>query len=256
MIRVRATEAAPSSNIREIAVPGVGDVFPSGLALDTRNETVTGVSNLMEFSTNGTTWTTIAVNPMNITNLIPAATSSQDVMLSIRYREANGNPASIAVTLVIPRRPAAPAPSAVRFDGPTESILATAALEFRAGTAGSFTPVPSGDTRIPVIIGTTSQIYQMRFRATDTAFMSATLSVTVPVRATAPNAVFNSTQNAITGVTNAMEYSLNGDTWTTVTGTSIPRSVIGNAARTVQVRIRATTAAPASNIREVAVPNA
>jgi hypothetical protein len=52
-----------------------------------------------------------------------------------------------------------------------------------------------------------------------------------------------------------MEYSLNGgDTWTSVSGSSIPRSVLGNAAITVLVRVRATTAAPSSNAREVSVP--
>jgi hypothetical protein len=257
MIRIRATAAAPSSAIRSVAVPGAGDAFPRSLTLDTRSETVTGVSNLMEFSTNGSTWTTIAANPLSISHLIPAATASDNAVISIRYRAISGNPASFAINLVLPRRPAAPAAPAVRFDGPTESIFATALMEFRAGTAGSFTAVPPGDTRIPVSIGTSSQIYQVRVSATDTNFVSATFTVTVPVRAASPNAVFNVTQNTITGVTTAMEFSRNnGETWTSVSGTSIPRSVIGNAATTVLIRIRATATIPSSLIRSIDVPQA
>jgi hypothetical protein len=257
MVRIRATAAAPSSEIRSVAVPNTGDVFPKNLTLNTRDEAVTGVSNLMEFSTDGITWTTITTNSLSISSLIPAATASDAVMLSIRYRETGGNPASFAINILLPRRPVAPAASAVRFDGLTESIVANALMEFRVGTTGSFTAVPPGDTRIPVSISTSSQIYQVRVRATDTAFVSATHTVTVPVRAAAPNAVFNTAQNAITGVSSAMEYSLNnGETWTSVNGANIPRSVFGNAATIVAVRIRATATMPSSIIKSIDVPRA
>jgi hypothetical protein len=255
MVRVRATATAPSSAVRSIDVPGEGEVFPKGLALDTRSETVTGVSSLMEFSTNGTSWTTISSSTLNISNMIPAANASSDVTLRVRYRAAGGSPASFAVNILIPRRPAAP--TGVRFDGLTESINATALMEFRVGTTGDFSVVPAGDTSIPVSIGTASQVYQVRVRAADTTFVSATHAVTVPVRAAAPNAVFNSTQNTITGVSSLMEYSLNnGTTWTSVSTSSLTRSVFGNAATTVMVRVRATANAPSSNIRTVEVPGA
>jgi len=257
LIRIKATATAPSSYIRSVNVPGKDETFPTGVALDPRSETVTGVSNLMEYSTNGTSWTTVAANPLDISSMIPVATASDGVMLSIRFRAAGGKPASFAVSINIPRRPAAPTATAVKFDGLSETIAANSQMEFRAGTSGSFSAVPSGDTKVPVIVGTASQSYQVRYKATDTSFVSATLAVTVPARAAAPNAVFNSTQNAITGVSGTMEYSLNnGATWVSASGTTIPRSVFGSAETTVMVRVKATTAAPSSAIKNVEVPKA
>ena len=257
MIRTKATSSAPSSNIRNVAVPREDYVFPTGLALDTRSETVTGVSNLMEYSTNGTTWTAITQNTLNIANMIPAATASNDVILSIRYKAANGEPASFAVSMLLTRRPDAPTATAVKFDGLTESITATALMEFRASATGTFTSVSAGTTRIPVNAGTSSQNYQVRVKATDTKFASATRTVTVPARAAAPNAAYNSSTGRIIGVSTNMEYSIDGGTsWKPVITSFISRIELGNAAVTAMVRIKATSTAPSSSIRNVAVPQA
>lgn len=117
--------------------------------------------------------------------------------------------------------------------------------------------VTEGATSIAPVIGSVAQNYQVRFKATDTAFASATLSVSVPARGAAPNVSYYGPADAIRYVSTAMEYSLdNGDTWTSCTTTTIPRSIFGNTATTVKVRVKATATTPCSNVKDDEVPDA
>ena len=240
-----------------VATASAAPAPPAGVALDTRSETVVGVSNLMEYSTNGTKWTGITASPLSIANLIPAATARNDIALSVRLKAANGAPASLPVIITLPRRPATPDTAVVKFDGFTESITATDLMEYRIGASGAFTAVPGGETRIPANVGASSQSYQVRVRATDLMFASAARSVTVPARRAAPNSVYNGSTDMITGVSTAMEYSLNnGSFWTPISTSSILRNVFGTDAITVMIRLKATATAPYSNIKYVSVPAA
>jgi hypothetical protein len=98
--------------------------------------------------------------------------------------------------------------------------------------------------------------YMVRASATDDGFASATVTVAVPARAAAPNAVYNATSDAITGVTAAMQFTTPTETWQSVTGTSITREILTDGERTVSVRVAATPTARASQTRQVAIPRA
>jgi len=261
-VRTAATATAPASNVRLVNVPDAPDSAPTGLSYNVQEEIITGVTTDMEFSTNGTTWSVIRGNPLSVSNLIPSATASGNVTLSIRVRATSVAAASNPETFTLARRQTALRAADVRFDGLTNTITGVNNLmEFRTGTTGTFTPV-SGTT-IPVTPGASSQMFQIRVAAPPAippappaASASAALNVTVPARAAAPNAVYNGSTDTITGVTTAREFSVNGgSTWTRCTGTTIPRSDFGNSA-IVQVRTAATATAPASNIRPVNVPAA
>ncbi|MGE7930496.1 hypothetical protein, partial [Lysinibacillus xylanilyticus] len=95
-----------------------------------------------------------------------------------------------------------------------------------------------------------------RIKATNDKFASAPLTVSVAKRAAAPAAVYNASSDAITGVSTAMEYSLDDEkTWISVAASSIPRTVFGNDVTVVKVRVKATEKAAKSEIKEVAVPS-
>ena len=259
MVRTAATATRPASNIREVSVPAAPAASPAGLTLDLINEVINGISSGLEYSTNGTSWKPISGDPWNISSLIPSATSGNDVTLRIRTRGTSSAAASQAAPIALPRRQATPRAADVKFDalaGPNDAGAITGVtnlMEFRIGTSGTFDPV-TGAT-IPVAPGTSSQRYQIRVAATTTAPASVILNVTVPARASAPNAVYNSSTDMITGVSTAREYSLDGTNWNRCISTTIPRSAFGSAA-TVQVRTAATATRPASNIRSVSIPTA
>ncbi len=256
-VRIKATATVPVSNVKDVAVPNTATTYPTDLTLDLYGETISGVSNLMEYSTNGgSAWTAITANPLNISSIIPAATGT-DLTLKIRYKAANGEAASLATNIILPKRPATPTSTNVKLDGFNETISVTDLMEYRVGTTGAFTSVPDGVTSIPANVGASAQSCYVRLKATGTAFASAALTVSVPKRASAPSAVYNGSTDMITSVSTAMEYSLDsGTTWIACTGTTIARSVFGDDAKTVKVRTKATATVPMSNVKDVAVPNA
>ena len=257
MVRTKATASSPSSNIKTVDLPGPPAAAPAGITLDFINEIVSGVSDLMEYSTNGSTWKPISANPLNVTNLIPAYTAKNDVTLQIRFSPVSGGAPSVATNITLFRRPFTPATTDVWLDGFNEAIYAPGALEYRVGTTGAFTPVP-GSGWIPANVGAAAQNFQIRVSPTASSFASLIRTVSVPARKNAPNAAYNGSLDRITGVTPGMEFSLDGGaTWTPVsTSGSIPRGFFGNPAQTVMVRVRATISSPASNITSVSVPAA
>jgi len=228
---------------------------PQNLSINFQNETLSTSSTAqMQFSTNGTTWNNLDSN-LNISSAIPAAGNAART-LWVRYAGTNMVLASSPVTLTLPVRPSAPTSNVVRFDGFTESILVNNTMEFRRGTTGDWTQISQGQTNAPVTVGTANATYQVRVRGTVGQFPSLPLPVIVPARRVAPNAVYNAASDAITGVNNTMEFRRDGEaTWTSVTGTTIPRNALGHLAVTVHVRLPATATAPVSNVRVINVPD-
>ena len=256
-VRLAATAAAAASHVRVVAVPEGPANAPAGLVADFNREVVTGIVPGMQWSTNGTAWTNIAatLTELDITPRIPAATAAADVDLQIRFAATATVPASNPIVFTLPRRPTAPVAANVRFDGFTESILINDTMEVRQGTAGDWIPAQTGQANFPVNLGTANTTWQVRVRSTDAGFASTLLTVTVPRRLAAPAAVWHVANNRMQGVTAAMEFSLNsGQTWERSPGTTIPRAMIGLDAIAVYVRVAATTAAAASDISVVQVP--
>ncbi|MGG3892091.1 hypothetical protein, partial [Metabacillus fastidiosus] len=154
------------------------------------------------------------------------------------------------------RRLPTPLAANVKFDGINETIILNDTMEYRLGTTGDYTAVGTGVTSLSVDVGNVALSYQVRIKATNDKFASVPLTVSVAKRAGAPAAVYTASSDAITGVSTAMEYSLDdGKTWISVVATSIPRTAFGNDATVVKVRTKATATAAKSEIKDVAVPN-
>ncbi|MFJ6268340.1 hypothetical protein ACIQGW_25685, partial [Lysinibacillus xylanilyticus] len=239
-----------------VPIPLTEAVAPTGFAVDLASEKVTGTSNLMEYSTNGTSWTAITGNELNISTIIPAATAANDLALKIRMKKSADLLASQATDVIIARRLPTPLAANVKFEGINETIILDDTMEYRLGTTGDYTAVGTGVTSISVDVGTAALNYQVRIKATNDKFASAPLTVSVAKRAAAPAAVYNASSDAITGVSTAIEYSLDdGKTWISIAASSIPRTVFGNDVTVVKVRVKATEKAAKSEIKEVAVPS-
>jgi len=255
-IRIAATATAPLSLVRIVEVPGGPATAPVGFEIDFVHEVLTGVAPGMQWSTDGTAWTDITTNELNIAARIPAATATANTNLMIRVAATATAPPSHAAEITLTPRPATPATAAVRFDGFTETISVDDTMEFRIGVSGEWIRVDQGQTSISATIGAANATRQIRVRGTYDRFASAALNVTAPRRPAAPNAVYQAATDRITGVSNAMEFSLdNGVTWTRLTANNIPRDTFGYNAISVQVRIAATSTAPVSYIAFVQVPD-
>ena len=256
-IRTAATAASAISAVRVVQVPTGPSNLPTGFTIDFAREVVTGVAPGMQWSTNGTAWTNITTTELNIATMIPAANAANVTTLRIRFSPTSTSAPSYSYEMQLSRRQPTPTTAIVRFDGFTESILASDTMEFRRTTTGNWILATTGQANFPVTLGTANVTYQVRTRATINQFASATLNVTVPRRPAAPNANFNAASNAITGVSTAMEFSLNGgQTWTRATASNIPRAILGNSAVAVHVRVAATATNAASVVRIVQVPQA
>jgi len=246
-----------SQRIASMNTPASTAQAPQNLSINFANESLFGSGTaLMQYSLNGGAWRNFADSSLNISSSIPAA-GRADNSLRIRYRETTMFLASEPVEIIIPARsPNAPLAANVRFDGFTESITLNDTMEYRLGTTGTWIPVEAGQTSLPVYVSSAVRgTVEVRTRGTSTTFPSATLSITVPWRGSAPNAVYNATSDSITGVSSAAEFSVDGGyTWTRLTANNIPRLTLGQDAVTVHVRWAATATAPVSLVRVVEVP--
>lgn len=252
-VRVAATATVAASNVRILEIPGLTPV-PTGLGIDFIREVVTGVAPGMQSSTNGTTWTNITTDELNIATMIPAVNAA-NVTLRIRVAATATNPASNAAEVILTPRVPAPVAANVRFDSLTETVLLNDTMEHRIGTTGVWTPVPQDATSVPVTLGTAAATHQVRVRGTADRFPSLALSLTIPGRAAAPNANYRPATDDIGVVSAAMEFSVDGGTtWTRVTGTTITRAALGQNPVTVYVRTAATASVAMSATRVVEVP--
>ena len=203
----------------------------------------------------GRAWTNINAAELNIANLVPAFNAANPTLLRIRTAPTATVPPSLAAEITIPRRPATPLAANVRFDGFTETVIINDAMEFRLLGSTQWAGAAQGQTSFDVILGTVNASAFVKVRATESSLRSADFAVTVPRRLAAPNAVYNAATDAITGVSAAMEFSLDGGaTWTRATGTTIPRSALGTGSVDVQVRTAATAAQGTSLSRAAHVP--
>jgi hypothetical protein len=198
---------------------------PAGLSVNYADETITGVSSQMEYSTDGESWTAVNGSTINISGFIPAPTAEENASIGIRFKKTVGYLTSAATDFEIVKRSAAPLAENVKFDSMSETITTDDTMEYRIGTSGGFTPVPEGATSIPANVGAKAQSYYIRVKAGVNNFISAPLLVSVPARRGAPGSVYNAARDAVVSVNTAMEYSLDGGTaWISCTTSTIPRS--------------------------------
>ena len=270
-VRTTATATARASNFETVNVPAAPAEPPTGITLNLTTEIVTGVTALMEYNTNGTSWKAITGNTLDVSKLIPSATAKDPfVTLRIRVKAVDGGAASQAHTITLNKRQDAPKSKEVKYNGlATHTSMGTetgiiapvsSEMEYRIGTTGTFTSVGSTGF-IPAPAGAAAQKFQIRMAAIGATPSSTILTVTVPARAAAPKITYNGSTDLITGLSAAREYSLNnGGDWIRSTATTLSREVFKDAtsdADSVQfvlVRTSATATKPASNAALVKVP--
>jgi hypothetical protein len=262
-VRTAATATARASQTRVVTVPALAGVTTA--SIDFALERLINVNDTMEFRRTGTTaWTPVAPGQtyVSITSLIFAHNAAATVVetLEVRTRATAGNAAGAVQTLAFPRRAAAPLAANNRLVPVDEVILSGTATQWQRAGALVWTNITAGNTI--VADDDAAMTFNLRYAPTAGAFASTALAVTVPARGTAPNPVYNATNDTVTGVSAAMVFSFDRDAdpddWVAVPGTNLTRGEAANqvpvAGATIYVRTPATATARASRIGSVVVP--
>ncbi|KAI7264042.1 hypothetical protein KC345_g8960 [Hortaea werneckii] len=217
-IRSKATLTAFASEVQSVAVatfvPTL-EVTPAAV-IDYTAEQLTGFTPLGSYTVNGAAVTAAADGKLDIVS------SWLGMSLSIvKKGNASTTVDSAAQTLSIPSRPAAPAGVTATDEtapGAKDGALTnvTSAMEYKKGSAGAWTDVTGTS-----VTGLTPDVYDVRTKATLSAFRSEAQSVTVPsyvaVPEATPAAVIDYAAEQLTGLTPGGSYAVNGITVTAET---------------------------------------
>ncbi len=193
----------------------------------------------MEYSLNGgANWTAISAASVTLSDGI---TAGDDIL--VRVRATGSAPASQQQRIDILQQ--SETPGTIAIDYTAEPVAATTALEYRTG---SDPWVPCSDGMAFSALGWSGGAITVEFRAKGTAeaVPGNPVSVTIAARPEMPAAVFSSVTMTLSGVTSAMEYSLDGGlTWTAIAGASATLSDV-TVDGDIRVRVKATSEAPVS----------
>jgi hypothetical protein len=264
-IRTAATSTAPASKYKAVEFPAaVAAPNLTTASIDYAAEKLTGTTTAMEYQKVGaSTWTACAAD-MSITNLIPAAgDAAVNQQIIVRYKATSKLPASAATAVAIEIKPrqATPTAAQIAFDYiTTEKLVLTGVTagdyEYVIGTvstSNAYKPLEVGN------IGVTSsaQSVKIRLKATASEFASQPLTVSIAARAAAPSAVkWTASTKTISGLSTAMEYKIGEGVWTDVT-TPTMKQEAGTALEAggdIFIRVKATTAKPASAEKSINIP--
>lgn len=214
-VRSKATLSAFASAVQSVAVATfvpTPEATPAAV-IDYAAEQLTGLTALGSYTVNGAAVTASAEGKLAIDS------SWLGTSLSIvKKGNASTTVDSAAQTLGIPSRPGAPAgvtatdetaPGAK--DGTLKNV--TSAMEYKKSSAGAWTDVTGTS-----VTGLTPDVYDVRTKATLSAFRSEVQSVTVPsyvaVPEATPAAVIDYAAEQLTGLTPGGSYAVNGITVT------------------------------------------
>jgi hypothetical protein len=243
-----------------------------------------------------TAWSTVTATHLSqggpsFTSLIPTAAqvaqNDGPVTIEVRFRSANGAPASQSFELKLNARPVAPVvgPAAIRFVGTPSAndnghgnitgLTATTAHQLRVSTVATWTGNDAADATfdLPASSSDGQIIYQIRTAPVSTVGTgvensttgtpaSAETSLTVPARPAVPTAAYNAVQDSITGVTTAMEFTRDAAapfTWTEIAATSLTRAAVsgtafGMVAGPISIRVAPNATHRASLMQTFNVP--
>lgn len=166
-----------------------------------QDETIAFDDSVLEMNTSSSFDGTSIANGASISEYIPTPPQKYTT-LSIRWKAADGMPASENGYVSIPARPAAPSQA---IDTATEQITIAAGQEYQIGSADAWRAVTT-DTNVTVAPGAAISI---RVAATDSAFKSETHTVTAPERADPPAGVtINYATEILSGTTTGMEWGV------------------------------------------------
>ncbi|MHA7967761.1 S-layer homology domain-containing protein [Paenibacillus sp. CAU 1782] len=152
---------------------------------------------------------------------------------------------SLAQSLVIPNRPAAPSgvgKTDETYTGAKDGSLTGLPVggEYKKGAAGAWSDISSA-----TVSGLEPDTYYVRTKATSSAFASeetATIIGTLPAAPGAPNVSADDVNDRITGLNTTMEYQIDGGSYVKYDGNNLP---VLNGAHTVKVRVAASGSVPA-----------
>ena len=211
---------------------------PAG-SFDIATMTLSGVNTTMDYSLNGGgNWTAI---PAASVTLSDGVTAGDDILLRVRATVAA--PASLQQLIDILQQ--SEPPDTIAIDYTAETTGTTSGLEYRTG---SDPWAPCSDGMAFSALGWTGGALTVEFRAKGTAeaVPGNLVSVTIAARPDTPASIFSSATMTLSGVTSAMEYSLDGGTtWTAIAGTSATLSDV-TVDGDIHVRVKATNDAPVS----------
>ena len=188
-------------------------IVASVVQINYQDETITFDDSALEMNTSSSFDGTYIVNGASISGYIPSP-PQRYTTLSIRWKAADGIPASENGYVSIPARPETPSQA---INNATEQITISAGQEYKIGPAGAWTAVTT-ETNVTVAPGAAISI---RAAATKSAFKSEEHTVTAPGRADAPAVTIDYENETLSGTEESMEYGV------VLSGQSVPSQWMG-----------------------------
>jgi hypothetical protein len=211
--------------------------------------TLTGVDTTMEYSLDsGATWQKVTAAPMDVTGVV----AGKDI--KVRTAGTGTVLASDSTTVASVTQGTTPSGAAFTATGDTTGTITgvTDTMEYTSDGGTNWTAVPAGKTSVDLTGLTTSSHIEVRVAAKDTKLASTAQDLGNPTQASQPTtgsfAATSDTAGTITGVTDAMEYSIDGGTtWTKVTtgATSVDLTNL-TSGKDIKIRVAATDTVLAS----------
>lgn len=190
----------PSAGKNVTTVNGA-PIVANVVQINYQDETIAFDDSVLEMNTSSSFDGTSIANGASISEYIPSPLQRYTT-LSIRWKAADGMPASENGYVSIPARPETPSQA---IDNATEQIAIAAGQEYQIGSADTWTAVATA-TNVTVAPGAAISI---RVAATDSAFKSETHTVTAPERADPPAGVtINYATEILSGTTTGMEWGV------------------------------------------------
>lgn len=276
-IRTRATATARPSQVIVVPVIALDTAAPTGITLDFERELIEGVTTAMEFRRAGAAaWT--AVTPaqavdgeVNFANLIPAA-GAANTSIEVRFRASTvqgaNRPVSSALVLPLNARPATPVAAQHRIDGIANQLPAAMFHQYRLSAADDWEDATGYLDLGPAGLDLSDAAYTVSLRVAPNAGTntpaSLPLNVAIARQANPPAPTYAAATDLVSRVTAAMEFSVNGDDWFPIGGTTLGRNTADSgdplngfpiaATNGLQIRVAATATARPSRAASIDIP--
>lgn len=203
--RTKASGGNPASDIQHLNVPSRPS-SPS-VTIDFADEVTSAISSAVEYSLNSSMTSAVSGSNTGI-----AVTPGTD--LYFRYKSTSSQFRSGIQSLDVPSRPSMPSIT-IDFINEKTSLVSSTMEYSNSSTMSS--PVQGSNAGVTLTPGT--DIY-IRERATSSQFRSAVQFLDVPSRPSAPSITFNFLTEKTSSVSSAIEYSINQNLTSAVSGTN------------------------------------
>ena len=248
-VYVKATKDAFKSEVQTITAPSRENT-PEVPAIDYAHETLHGVNDTIEWSTDYTTWKPCRED-MSLADL--GWDGDSELTVSFRSTATGSTYASEPIQLEIPARPAAPTLS---IDNIQEGVLIDSEYCYNFSNADyAAEGWSTGDgSLVPVDPDGVLYIYT---KATDSTFNSQVQTLTAPSRENAPEQpTIDYADEILTGVDDKIEWSTDGTAWTKCSENMplVDLGWDGNTSLSVSFRTVATDSAYASEPITLEIP--